>query len=182
MRQPHPKCRCVSRHIDVWFALKYFYWASQGDASFEDHLCYFCLVFVMHSCASVYWCLYSGHLLGKGWPLGSCLWCLIVTLSLSHWYPGSGVVLDCIIPDLCPFSYFLKSHFWKCQTLSHIIYIYSCCLFLHVTFVIFSLESSCGYHLFSAMNQKVLEYSRSLDTPHCHARASSVHAGALVTD
>ena len=22
--------------------------------------------------------------------------CLIVTLSLSHWYPGSGVVLDCI--------------------------------------------------------------------------------------
>ena len=27
---------------------------------------------------------------------GSRLWCLIVTLSLSHWYPGSGVVLDCI--------------------------------------------------------------------------------------
>ena len=37
-----------------------------------------------------------GHLLGKGWPLGSHLWCLIVTLSLSHWYPRSGVVLDCI--------------------------------------------------------------------------------------
>ena len=36
------------------------------------------------------------HLLGKGWPLGSRLWCLIVTLSLSHLYPGSGVVLDCI--------------------------------------------------------------------------------------
>ena len=30
-------------------------------------------------------------------PLGSRLWGLIVTLSLSHWYPGSGVVLDCII-------------------------------------------------------------------------------------
>ena len=26
----------------------------------------------------------SGHLLGEGWPLGSCLWCLIVFLSLSH--------------------------------------------------------------------------------------------------
>ena len=37
-----------------------------------------------------------GHLLGKGWPLGSCLWCLTVSLFLSHWYPGSSVVLDCI--------------------------------------------------------------------------------------
>ena len=43
-------------------------------------------------------CLYvsCGHLLGKGWPLGSRLWCLTVSLSLSHWYPRSGVVLDCI--------------------------------------------------------------------------------------
>ena len=30
----------------------------------------------------------------------------IVNVSLSHWYPGSGVVLDCIDPDLCPLSYF----------------------------------------------------------------------------
>ena len=29
-------------------------------------------------------------------------------LSLSHWYPGSGVVLDCIDSDLCPLSYFDK--------------------------------------------------------------------------
>ena len=43
-------------------------------------------------------CLYvpCGHLLGKGWPLGSRLWCLTVSLSLSHWYPVSGMVLDCI--------------------------------------------------------------------------------------
>ena len=47
-----------------------------------------------------------GHLLGKGWPLGSRLWCLTVSLSLSHWYPGSGVVLDCIDPELCTFTYF----------------------------------------------------------------------------
>ena len=42
-------------------------------------------------------CLYvlCGHLLGKGWPLGSRLWCL--TVNLSH--PGSAVVLDCI--DSC---------------------------------------------------------------------------------
>ena len=40
--------------------------------------------------------MYCGHLLGKGWPLSSRLWCLTVSLSLSHWDPGSGVVLDCI--------------------------------------------------------------------------------------
>ena len=28
------------------------------------------------------------YLLGRGLPLGSCLRCLIVKLSLSHWYPG----------------------------------------------------------------------------------------------
>ena len=28
-----------------------------------------------------------------------------VSLSLSHWYPGSGVVLYCI-PDLCTLTYF----------------------------------------------------------------------------
>ena len=33
---------------------KYFYQLFQGGASFVDHLCYFCLVFVMLSCASVY--------------------------------------------------------------------------------------------------------------------------------
>ena len=77
-----------------------------------DLLCFFCLVFAMPLCASVYMylcvslfictfvrvCLYGpcGHLLKKGLPLGSRLWCLTVSLSLSHWYPGSGVVLDCI--------------------------------------------------------------------------------------
>ena len=50
-----------------------------------------CYVFV---CVCLY--VLCGHLLGKGWPLGSRLWCLIVSLSLSHWYPGPAVVLDCI--------------------------------------------------------------------------------------
>ena len=53
------------------------------------------------SCACytfVHACLYvpCGHLLGKGYHLGSLLWCLTVTLSLSHWCPGSDVILDCI--------------------------------------------------------------------------------------
>ena len=57
-------------------------------------------------------CLFvpCGHLLGKDWPLGSLLWCIIVSLSLSHWYSGSGVVLDCIVstmlqPYLLSFEY-----------------------------------------------------------------------------
>ena len=43
-------------------------------------------------------CLFvpCGHLMGKGCPLGSRLWCITLSLSLSHWYPGSDVVLDCI--------------------------------------------------------------------------------------
>ena len=49
----------------------------------------FCLVFAMF-CARLFICaLWSPA--GKG--LTS--W-LSVSLSLSHWYPGSGVVLDCI--------------------------------------------------------------------------------------
>ena len=56
-----------------------------------DLLCFFCLVFAIPLFASVYMCL-----LGKGRSLGSHLWCLTVSLTLSHWYPGSGVVLDCI--------------------------------------------------------------------------------------
>ena len=56
---------------------------------------FFCLVFVMPFMRV---CLFvpCGHLLGKGWPLGLRLWFITVSLSLSHLYPGPGVVLDCI--------------------------------------------------------------------------------------
>ena len=72
---------------------------------FTDHskavllLCIFLCFFLSCVCyAFVRVCLYvpCGHLLGKSWPLGSHLWCLTVNWSLSHWYPGSVVVLDCI--------------------------------------------------------------------------------------
>ena len=56
----------------------------------------FFLSFVCHAFVRVCLFVSCGHLLGKGWPLCSRLWCLTVCLSLSHWYPGSGVVLDCI--------------------------------------------------------------------------------------
>ena len=70
-------------------------------------LFYFCLVFCyafVHVCLTMPCCL----LLGKGRPFGSRLWCLIVNLSLSHWYPGSGVVLDCIDSWSLPFCLLLQ--------------------------------------------------------------------------
>ena len=56
------------------------------------------VVSVLFCCAfmHVFLLVPCGHLLGKGWPLGSRLCCLIVTLPHSHWYPVSGAVLDCI--------------------------------------------------------------------------------------
>ena len=58
----------------------------------------FCLSCVCYAFVRV--CLFvpCGHLLAMGLPLSSRLRCLtvILSLSLSHCYPGSGVVLDCI--------------------------------------------------------------------------------------
>ena len=54
----------------------------------------FCLVFVMSLCASVYMCFVV-----TCWERADLLALVCgatVSLSLSHWYPGSGVVLDCI--------------------------------------------------------------------------------------
>ena len=54
----------------------------------------FCLVFAMSLCASVYMCFVV-----TCWERAD-LWLSFVvsnvSLSLSHWYPGSGVVLDFI--------------------------------------------------------------------------------------
>ena len=63
-----------------------------------DLLCFFfCLVFVMPLFAPVYVCLVvtcweRADLLA----LVCCVYIVTMSLSLSHWYPGSGVVLDCI--------------------------------------------------------------------------------------
>ena len=56
-----------------------------------DLLCFFCLVLLCLSACLFICVLWSPA--GKG--LISCLLCLTVSLSLSHWYPGSGVVLYC---------------------------------------------------------------------------------------
>ena len=65
----------------------------------------FFLSFVCY--AFVHVCLFvpCGHLLGKGWPLGSSLWCLIVIWSLSR-ILGQVCYLIVSIPDLCTLTYF----------------------------------------------------------------------------
>ena len=52
----------------------------------------FCLVFAMSLCASVYMCFVAW----KGLTSWLSFVVSAVSLSLSHWYPGSSVVLDCI--------------------------------------------------------------------------------------
>ena len=47
-----------------------------------------CLVFAMPF-VRVFLYVPCGQLLGKGLPLGSYLWCLTVSLSFFHLYPGT---------------------------------------------------------------------------------------------
>ena len=67
-------------------------------------LLWFFLYCVCYAFVHVRVCLFvpCGHLLGKGRPYGSRLWCITVSVSLSHWYPGSGVVS---LPDLCTLTF-----------------------------------------------------------------------------
>ena len=54
----------------------------------------FCLVFAMSLCESVYMCFVV-----TCWERADSWLSFVVStvsLSLSHWYPGSGMVLDCI--------------------------------------------------------------------------------------
>ena len=55
-----------------------------------DLLCFFSLVFAMPLCASVYVCLVA-----TCWERADLL-ALVCGVSLSHWYPWPGVVLDYI--------------------------------------------------------------------------------------
>ena len=60
----------------------------------------FCIVFAVSLCASGYVCFVVACWGGGGWGGGLASWLSFVvptvSWSLSHWYPGSGVVLDCI--------------------------------------------------------------------------------------
>ena len=55
-----------------------------------------CVIYVLYlSCFRVRSLLPCGHLKGKAWPLGSCLWCLSWFCYFPIWYLGTGVVHDC---------------------------------------------------------------------------------------
>ena len=79
---------------------KIFYWPFQGGTSFVDILC-FCSVLCLLCFVRV--CLYvlCGHLLGKGWPLGSRLWCLLWVCHFPIGILGQVWYLIVSIPDLC---------------------------------------------------------------------------------
>ena len=86
---------------------KIFYWPFQGGTSFVDLLC-FCSVLCLLCFVRV--CLYvlCGHLLGKGWPLGSRLWCLLWVCHFPIGILGQVWYLIVSIPDLCTLTYFAK--------------------------------------------------------------------------
>ena len=67
--------RLARRGCCLGTPVKYFCLLFQGGAYFVDHLCNFFLAFVNTLYAFVCVCLLMlcGHLLGKGWPLGSRL-------------------------------------------------------------------------------------------------------------
>ena len=84
---------------------KIFYWPFQGGTSFVDLLC-FCSVLCLLCFVRV--CLYVlfGHLLGKGWPLGSRLWCLLWVCHVPIGILGQVWYLIVSIPDLWTITYF----------------------------------------------------------------------------
>ena len=101
---------------------KIFYWPFKGSTSFVDlfFCCFFSVLCLLCFCARLFICALS-HLFGKGWPLGTRLWCLTVSLSLSHWYPGSGVVLDCINPwSLHPFLLLTLSNISEIKSVEYV--------------------------------------------------------------
>ena len=74
---------------------KIFYWPFKGGTSFVDLLCFCSVLCLLCLCARLFICaLWSPA--GKGLTSWLSFVVSTVSLSLSHWYPGSGVVLDCI--------------------------------------------------------------------------------------
>ena len=105
---------------------KIFYWPFQGGTSFVDLLCFcsvLCLLCFVHVCLYVL----CGHLLGKGWPLGSRLWCLLWVCHFPIGILGQVWYLIVSIPDLCTITYFYGYCRVHCPTMLfslHVKFIY----------------------------------------------------------
>ena len=71
-----------------------------------DLLCFCSALCLLCLCARLFICaLWSPA--GKGLTSWLSFVLSAVSLSLSHWYPGSGVVKVVSIPDLCTLTYFI---------------------------------------------------------------------------
>ena len=96
---------------------KIFYWPFQGGT-----FLWIFYVFVLSCVCYVFVrvCLYvlCGHLLGKGWPLGSRLWCLLWVCLFPIGILGQVWYLIVSIPDLCTLTYF-KFYRLPIQELPH---------------------------------------------------------------
>ena len=99
----------MHRYTGLSPPVKYVYCPFQGGASFIDHLCYFCLVLL---------CFHARLFVDALWsPAGKGLtsWLSFVMsncgVAISHWYPGSGVVLDCIDSGSLPSFLLCKTFF-----------------------------------------------------------------------
>ena len=132
---------------------KIFYWPFQGGTSFVDLLCFcsvLCLLCFVHVCLYVL----CGHLLGKGWPLGSRLWCLLWVCHFPIGILGQVWYLIVSIPDLCTFTYFenfkkRKSQIYHFQTNqygkqnSNLSNVFHLVTWIYETWIIFKGKSVC---------------------------------------
>ena len=89
----------------------------------------FCLVFAMSLCASVYMCFVVTCWEG----LTSWLSFVVsaVSLSLSHWYPGSGVVRFLIFAPLLTLVHFV----WYCNVLNDLLISFFSLLYRNLAFL-----------------------------------------------
>ena len=74
---------------------KIFYWPFQGGTSFVDLLCFCSVLCLLCLCRRLFICAFWSPT-GKGLTSWLSFVVSTVSFSLSHWYPGSGVVLNCI--------------------------------------------------------------------------------------
>ena len=70
-----------------------------------DLLCFCSVLFLLCLCARLFICVMLSPA-GKGLTSWLSFVVSTVSLSLSHWYPGSGGYLIVSIPDLCTLTYF----------------------------------------------------------------------------
>ena len=130
---------------------KIFYWPFQGGTSFVDLLC-FCSVLCLLCFVRV--CLYAlrGHLLGKGWPLGSRLWCLLWVCHFPIGILGQVWYLIVSIPDLCNLTYFYTVIIYTFSGYWWVVFL-MCLIHINVQSII---HMTIEFHVFAVINATIM--------------------------